>query len=159
MLWIGDSSMLLRARCRISGVGVCERMCSGQYVLSLSTVYAAMNDELLCEVKVLQSFIGFGYGWCDMKGIVMCIWLKKCQNIGMGVRKGTVVLFVSALFGCFLGIPSLCLFIFLNGRVVRARHVSSERHNRNVTGKRINACSDCQPLPLSCAPPTILVVS
>ena len=35
-------------------------------------------------------------------------------EMGMGVRKGTVVSFVPTLFGCFLGIPSLCLFIFLN---------------------------------------------
>ena len=29
------------------------------------------------------------------------------KDIGMGVRKGTVVSFVPTLFGCFLGIPSL----------------------------------------------------
>ena len=39
------------------------------------------------------------------------------KDIGMGVRKGTVVSlkFVPTLFGCFLGIPSLaiCLFFLL----------------------------------------------
>ena len=30
----------------------------------------------------------------------------------MGVRKGTVVLFVPTLFGCFLGIPFLYVFAF-----------------------------------------------
>ena len=35
--------------------------------------------------------------WCA------CGW----KDIGMGVRKGTVVSFVPTLFGCFLGIPSL----------------------------------------------------
>ena len=39
---------------------------------------------------------------------------KILKDIGMGVRKGTVVSFVPTLFGCFLGIPSLYLFIFLN---------------------------------------------
>ena len=33
-------------------------------------------------------------------------------EMGMGVRKGTVVSFVPTLFGCFLGIPSLRLFMF-----------------------------------------------
>ena len=43
----------------------------------------------------------------------MCVLLGKCQKIGMGVRKGTVVSFVPSLFGYFLGnsIP-ICLFIF-----------------------------------------------
>ena len=35
------------------------------------------------------------------------------KDIGMGVRKGTVVSFVPALFGCFLGIPTLYVFSFL----------------------------------------------
>ena len=34
------------------------------------------------------------------------------KNVGMGVRKGTVVLFVPTLFGCLLGIPSLYVFSF-----------------------------------------------
>ena len=32
---------------------------------------------------------------------------KTSKDIGLGVRKGTVVSFVPTLFGCFLGIPSL----------------------------------------------------
>ena len=32
---------------------------------------------------------------------------KISKDIGMGVRKGTMVSFVPTLFGCFLGIPSL----------------------------------------------------
>ena len=59
--------MLLQARCHcISGVGVCGRMWR-----DLPTVYAAVYDKSYCEVmcctcKVLQSFIGCGYGWCGM---------------------------------------------------------------------------------------------
>ena len=48
MLLVEDSNVLLQARCCCtSGVGVCGRMCSGQYILSLPTVHAA---ALLCEV-------------------------------------------------------------------------------------------------------------
>ena len=37
---------------------------------------------------------------------------KMSKDIGMGVRKGTVVSFVPTLFGYFLGIPSpKCLII------------------------------------------------
>ena len=35
---------------------------------------------------------------------------KMSKDIGMGIRKGTVVSFVPTLFGCFLGIPSLHVF-------------------------------------------------
>ena len=38
---------------------------------------------------------------------------KMSKDIEMGVRKGTVVLFVPTLFGWFLGIPSLYVFSFL----------------------------------------------
>ena len=37
---------------------------------------------------------------------------KMSKDIGMGVRKGTVVSFVPTLLGCFLGIPSLYVFSF-----------------------------------------------
>ena len=37
---------------------------------------------------------------------------KTSKDIGMGVRKGTVVSFVPTLFGCFLGIPSLYVCSF-----------------------------------------------
>ena len=47
MLLFEDSSVLLQARCHCtSGVGVCGRMWSGQYILSLPTVYAAVYDKL-----------------------------------------------------------------------------------------------------------------
>ena len=43
----------------------------------------------------------------------MCVLLEKLlKDIGMGVRKGTVVLFVPTLFGCFLGIPYLYMCVF-----------------------------------------------
>ena len=35
----------------------------------------------------------------------------KFRDIGMGVRKGTVVSFVPTLFGCFLEIPSLYIYV------------------------------------------------
>ena len=41
------------------------------------------------------------------------MWLSK--DIGMGVRKGTVVSFIPTLFGYFLGIPSLYVFLFCEG--------------------------------------------
>ena len=37
--------------------------------------------------------------------------VEKSKDIGMGVRKDTVVSFVPTLFGCFLGIPSLYVFL------------------------------------------------
>ena len=37
---------------------------------------------------------------------------KMSKDIGMGVRKGTVVSFIPTLFSCFLGIPSLYVFSF-----------------------------------------------
>ena len=68
LLLVKDSSVLLQARCCCTGgVGVCGRMWSGQYTLSLPTVYAAVYDKLQCEfmcVVHVQSFIGCGYGWC-----------------------------------------------------------------------------------------------
>ena len=74
MLLVEDSSVLLQVRCHCtSGVGVCGRMWSGQYILSL----VGLQCMLLCMIrysvrscvlsfKVLQSFIGCGYGWCGM---------------------------------------------------------------------------------------------
>ena len=39
------------------------------------------------------------------------MWLElMSKDIGMGVRKGTVVSFVPTLFGYFLGIPPLFVF-------------------------------------------------
>ena len=37
---------------------------------------------------------------------------KMSKDIGMGVRKGTVVSFVPTVFGYFLEIPSLYVFSF-----------------------------------------------
>ena len=45
--------------------------------------------------------------WCA------CCW-KMSKDIGMGVRKGTVVSFVPTWFGYFLGIPSLYVFSFFS---------------------------------------------
>ena len=47
--------------------------------------------------------------WCA------CGW----KDIGMGVRKGTVVSFVPTFFGCFLGIPFLYVFFCLGTGVPR----------------------------------------
>ena len=44
---------------------------------------------------------------------MVCVLLEKLsKDIGMGVRKGTVVSFVPTLFDYFLGIPSLYVFSF-----------------------------------------------
>ena len=43
---------------------------------------------------------------------VFYVYEKLSKDIGMGVRKGTVVSFVPTLFGCFLGIPSLYVCSF-----------------------------------------------
>ena len=37
---------------------------------------------------------------------MVCMVGTMSKDIGMGVRKGTVVLFIPTLSGCFLGIPS-----------------------------------------------------
>ena len=67
---VEDNSVLLQARWHCtSGVGVCGRMCSGQYTL-LYQVY--LQYMLLCMtgycarscVLYMQSFIGCEYGWC-----------------------------------------------------------------------------------------------
>ena len=42
----------------------------------------------------------------------VCVVGKISKDIGMGVRKGTVVSFVPTWFGCFLGIPSLYRYAF-----------------------------------------------
>ena len=47
MQLVKDSSVLLQVRCHCtSRVGVCGRMWSGHYILSLPTVYAAVYDTL-----------------------------------------------------------------------------------------------------------------
>ena len=42
----------------------------------------------------------------------VCVVGIMSKDIGMGVRKGTVVSFIPTLFGCFLEIPSLYVFHF-----------------------------------------------
>ena len=42
---------------------------------------------------------------------------KMSKDIGMGVRKGTVVSFVPTLFGYFFGIPSLHVFSFCKKKI------------------------------------------
>ena len=44
----------------------------------------------------------------------MCVVGKMSKDIGMRVCKGTVVSFVSTLFDCFLGIPSIYVFSFFS---------------------------------------------
>ena len=43
----------------------------------------------------------------------VCVVGKMSKDIGMGVRKGTVVLFVPTSFGRFLGIPSLYMYMYV----------------------------------------------
>ena len=62
------------------------------------------------DVKYCNHLLAVNIAGVACRGCA-CGW----KDIGMGVRKGTVVSFVPTLFGCFLGIPSLyrvCLFIF-----------------------------------------------
>ena len=52
---------------------------------------------------------------------------KMSKDIGMGIRKGTVVSFVPTLFtiGCSVGIPSLYVFSFFKCFFVASRVVNS----------------------------------
>ena len=68
-------------------------------------------SDVCCTCKVLQSFTGCGYGW-HVGDCGVHVVGKISNDIGMGLRKGTVVSFVPTLFGCFLGIPSLYVFSF-----------------------------------------------
>ena len=43
---------------------------------------------------------------------MVCVVGKMSKDIGMGVRKGTVVSFVPTLFDYFLGIPALYVSSF-----------------------------------------------
>ena len=52
----------------------------------------------------------------------VCVVGKMSKDLGMGVRKGTVVLFVRTLFGYFWGIPSLYVFSFLKMFFVTCFH-------------------------------------
>ena len=60
-------------------------------------MYCTCNHLLAVNMAGVGAFRGL---WCA------CGW-KMSKDIGMGVRKGTVVSFVPTLFACFLGIPSL----------------------------------------------------
>ena len=59
------------------------------------------------HILYMQSFIGCGCGDCGVHVVG-----KMSKDIGMGVRKGTVVSFIPTLFGCILGIPSLYVSSF-----------------------------------------------
>ena len=85
-------------------------------ILSLPTVYAAVHDGLLCEVTCITHVKYCNHLLAvDMAGVTCrrlwcaCGWKKlMSKDIGIGVRKGTVVSFVpTLLFGN--SIP-ICLF-------------------------------------------------
>ena len=90
----------------------------GSIILSLPTVYDAVYDTLWCEVmcvvhvKYYNHLLAVDVAGVACRGLCMHVVRKMSKDIGMGVRKGTVVSFVSTLFGCFLGIPSLYVFSF-----------------------------------------------
>ena len=64
-------------------MGLVGRMCSGQYILNLLTVYAAVYDELLCEVMCV---VHVKYCNCnhllavDMVGVA-CRGQAHAQNV------------------------------------------------------------------------------
>ena len=66
---------------------------------------------LHCGVLQLPLYIGWGYGWCGMPGIGVCVcsW-NNGKDIGMTIRKYCGV--IPTLFGCFFGIPSLYVLSF-----------------------------------------------
>ena len=75
---------------------------------------------LHCEVLQLPHSIGCGYGWCGMPGIgggvcvCVCVCIevgKMAKDIGMTIRKGIVVSFLSCWLFFGDSIP-ICSFIF-----------------------------------------------
>ena len=54
---------------------------------------------LHCEVLQLPLYIGWGYGWCGMPGIGVCVCAvgKMAKDIGMTIRKSIVVSFLPCL--------------------------------------------------------------
>ena len=68
---------------------------------------------MCCMCKVLKSLIGCGYGWCGICRELRCVYgWKNVKDIGMGVRKGTVVSFVYTFFVYFVKCCFLkCLFV------------------------------------------------
>ena len=116
MLLVANSSMLLQARCHCtSGVGVCGRMWSGQYIIesTYSVCCCVIQRKVMCVVHV-KSFIGCTWIWLVryVGDCGVCVVGKMSNDIGMGAHKGTVVSCVPTLFGYFLGIPSLYAFSF-----------------------------------------------
>ena len=59
----------------------------------------------------LRYAVGCGYGW-HVGDCGVHVVGKISKDIGMGVRKGTVVSFVPTLFGCFLGIKMFFCYLF-----------------------------------------------
>ena len=74
------------------GVCSCVKICC-----IVSVVHVKYCNHLLA---VNMAGVACRRLWCA------CGW----KNIGMEVHKCTVVLFIPTLFGCFLGIPPLCVF-------------------------------------------------
>ena len=87
MLLVEDSSVLLLVRCHCTSGVVWKDV---EWAVYIESTYS--DTMLLCimhysvrscvlYIKVLQSFIGCGHGWCGMYGIVVCMWLEKCLKI------------------------------------------------------------------------------
>ena len=62
------------------------------------------------HVKYCNHLLAVDMAGVACRGLCMRVVGQMSKDIGMRVRKGTVVLFVPTLFGCFLGIPSLYVF-------------------------------------------------
>ena len=67
---------------------------------------------VVADIKHCDHLLAVDMAGVACRGLCMRVVGKMSEDIGMGVRKGTVVLFVPTLFGCFLGIPSLYVFSF-----------------------------------------------
>ena len=67
--------------------------------------YMLFCSVLLCVLNGGYAYTGNAASSTSCSG-------KMSKDVGMGVRKGTVVSFVPTLYGCFLGIPSLYVCSF-----------------------------------------------
>ena len=84
-------------------------------LLSLPTVYVAVQYSVrscVVHVKYCNHLLAVDMMVRHVGDCGVHVVGKTSKDIGMGVRKGTVVSFVPTLFGCFLGIPSLYVFSF-----------------------------------------------
>ena len=72
--------------------------------------YSVMSCVL--HVKYCNHLLAVDMAGVACRGLCMHVVGKMSEDIGMGVRKGTVVSFVPTLFGCFLAMPSLYVFSF-----------------------------------------------